>query len=50
MLPHYYFSKEWDRLHKEWMSRKITAIALMKEVGMKKTTFYNKVKAYEARK
>jgi DNA invertase Pin-like site-specific DNA recombinase len=44
------FPEEWDRLYKEWTSGKITAVAFMKEVGMKKATFYNKVKAYEARK
>jgi len=42
--------KEWDKLYKEWTARKITAVAFMNEVGMKKATFYNKVKAYEARK
>ncbi|MGI8382537.1 recombinase family protein [Priestia megaterium] len=44
------FPKEWDRLYKDWTSGKITAVAFMKEAGMKKATFYNKVKAYEARK
>lgn len=44
------FPKEWDRLYKEWKSGTITAVAFMKAVGMKKATFYNKVKAYEARK
>lgn len=42
--------REWDRLYKEWTAGKITAVAFMDEVGMKKATFYNKVKAYEARK
>ncbi|GAB1768584.1 recombinase family protein [Priestia megaterium] len=44
------FPKEWDRLYKEWKSGKITAVAFMKEIDMKKATFYNKVKAYEERK
>lgn len=44
------FPIEWDKLYKEWRSGKITAVAFMNEVGMKKATFYNKVKAYEARK
>ncbi|MED4050747.1 recombinase family protein [Priestia megaterium] len=44
------FPKEWDTLYKEWKSGRITAVAFMKEIGMKKATFYNKVKAYEARK
>lgn len=38
---------EWDKLYKEWKTKKITAVAFMKEVGMKKATFYNKVKEYE---
>ncbi|MED3977280.1 recombinase family protein [Priestia megaterium] len=42
--------KGWDRLYKEWTAGKITAVAFINEVGMKKATFYNKVKAYEARK
>ncbi|SUV04278.1 resolvase/recombinase [Priestia megaterium] len=44
------FPKEWDRLYKEWQSGTITAVAFMKEVGMKKATFYNKIRAYEANK
>ncbi|GAB1779136.1 MULTISPECIES: recombinase family protein [Priestia] len=44
------FPKEWDRLYKEWQSGKITAVDFMKEVGMKKATFYNKVKLYETKK
>jgi DNA invertase Pin-like site-specific DNA recombinase len=44
------FPRDWDRLYKEWKSGKITAVAFMKEIGMKKATFYNKVKAYEASK
>lgn len=43
------FPKRWDRLYKDWKSEKITAVAFMNEVGMKKATFYNKVKAYKAR-
>src|SRR6478735_12234273 len=44
------FPKEWDRLYKEWTSGTITAVAFMKEMGMKKATFYNKVRAYEEKK
>ncbi|MCM3477276.1 recombinase family protein [Caldibacillus thermoamylovorans] len=39
----------WEKLYKEWKAGKITAVAFMNEVGMKKGTFYNKVKEYEAR-
>ncbi|PFB15493.1 resolvase [Bacillus cereus] len=40
--------EEWDKLYKEWKDGKITAVAFMKEVDMKKATFYKKVKEYEA--
>lgn len=39
---------EWDGLYKEWKAKKITAVKFMEEIGMKKATFYNKVKEYEA--
>lgn len=40
--------EEWDKLYKDWKAGKITAVAFMKEVDMKKATFYKKVKEYEA--
>lgn len=40
--------EEWDKLYKKWKDGKITAVAFMKEVDMKKATFYKKVKEYEA--
>lgn len=40
--------KEWNKLYKEWKAGKITAVAFMKDVEMKKATFYKKVKEYEA--
>ena len=39
-----------DTLYKEQTAGKITAVSFMEEVGMKKAIFYNKVKAYGARK
>lgn len=39
---------EWDRLYKEWKAKKITAVAFMDTIGMKKATFYKKVKEYES--
>lgn len=39
--------EEWNKLYKEWKAGKITAVAFMKEVDMKKATFYKKVKEYE---
>ncbi|MBD7971386.1 recombinase family protein [Paenibacillus gallinarum] len=40
--------KEWDTLYKEWKSGRITAVAFMDAINMKKATFYKKVKEYEA--
>jgi len=40
--------KEWDKLYKEWKQGKIKAVEFMELVGMKKPTFYKKVKEYEA--
>lgn len=40
--------KEWDKLYKEWKDGKITAVKFMDTIGMKKATFYKKVKEYEA--
>ncbi|HFU7084440.1 TPA: recombinase family protein [Bacillus cereus] len=40
--------EEWDKLYKEWKAGKITAVAFMDAIGMKKATFYKKVKEYEA--
>lgn len=39
--------KEWSKLYKEWKVGKITAVAFMDTIGMKKATFYKKVKEYE---
>lgn len=40
--------KEWNKLYKEWKAGQITAVAFMDAIGMKKATFYKKVKEYEA--
>lgn len=40
--------EEWDNLYKEWKAGQITAVAFMDAIGMKKATFYKKVKEYEA--
>ncbi|CJV59293.1 recombinase family protein [Bacillus cereus] len=40
--------EEWDKLYKDWKAGKITAVAFMDAIGMKKATFYKKVKEYEA--
>ncbi|WP_077303995.1 recombinase family protein [Terribacillus halophilus] len=39
---------EWGKLYKEWKAGSITAVAFMDKIGMKKATFYKKVKEYEA--
>lgn len=39
--------KEWDKLYKQWKNGEITAVAFMNNTGMKKATFYKKVKEYE---
>ena len=40
--------REWDKLYKERKAGKITAVAFMDAIEMKKATFYKKVKEYEA--
>lgn len=40
----------WNKLYAEWKAKRITAVQFMNEIGMKKGTFYNKVKEYEAEK
>ncbi|TDY53734.1 recombinase family protein [Bacillus subtilis] len=40
--------KEWTKLYKQWKAGKITAVAFMDAIEMKKATFYKKVKEYEA--
>ncbi|WIG44610.1 recombinase family protein [Bacillus toyonensis] len=39
---------EWDKLYKKWKDGEITATAFMYVIGMKKATFYKKVKEYQA--
>lgn len=41
---------EWSKLYKEWKAKRITAVAFMDAIGMKKATFYKKVKEYEGAK
>lgn len=35
-------------VYKRWQAKEITAVEAMKEAGLKKNTFYNRVKEYEA--
>ncbi|MFJ8244757.1 recombinase family protein [Peribacillus asahii] len=43
-LPH-----NWENLYKRWKDGEIKAVDFMREVDMKKATFYKKVKEYELR-
>lgn len=38
---------DWEMFYKDWKDGKITAVYFMKLIGMKKATFYKKVKEYE---
>lgn len=38
---------EWEKLYKQWKNGDIMAVEFMDIVGMKKATFYKKVKEYE---
>jgi len=40
--------KDFTSIVKDWQAGKITAVEAMKKAGMKKATFYRKVKALEA--
>jgi DNA invertase Pin-like site-specific DNA recombinase len=39
---------QWTKLYKKWKAGKIKAVEFMDAIGMKKATFYKKVKEYEA--
>lgn len=39
--------KQFNQLYPTWKKGKITAVAMMQEMGLKRNTFYNKVKLYE---
>ncbi|MFE6170189.1 recombinase family protein [Viridibacillus arvi] len=41
--------KQFNQLYPRWKNGELTAVALMKEMGLKRNTFYNKVKLYEQR-
>lgn len=46
--PSVQLPEAWGKLYADWKAGKITAVSFMSEVGMKKGTFYNKIKKYEA--
>lgn len=41
------FPENWENIYNEWKSGSITAVQAMKNIGLKKTTFYKLVKEYE---
>jgi DNA invertase Pin-like site-specific DNA recombinase len=41
------FPENWENIYNEWKSGSITAVQAMKNIGLKKTTFYKLVKNYE---
>lgn len=48
--PSAQFPDNWKEVYETWKTGSITAVKAMKLVGMKKATFYNMVKRYEAKK
>ena len=40
--------KDWNRYYSAWKSGEIKSVEFMESVGMKKATFYNKLKEYES--
>lgn len=41
------FPENWENIYNEWKSGSITAVQAMKNIGLKKTTFYKLVNEYE---
>ncbi|SFD61014.1 recombinase family protein [Bacillus sp. UNCCL81] len=48
--PTIQLSNEFENVYERWKSKEITGVAAMKELGMKKTTFYKFVREYEKTK
>ena len=48
--PSAQFPDNWKEVYETWKTGSITAVKAMELVGMKKATFYNMVKRYEAKK
>lgn len=42
------FPPNWDLVYLKWANGEITAVAAMKELGLKKSTFYKLVSIWEA--
>lgn len=39
--------EEWDEVYRKWRRGEVTAVSAMKELGLKRSTFYKLVKEYE---
>lgn len=46
--PEAEYPAEWETIYKAWKAREITAVQAMNRLSLKKSTFYNLVKRYEA--
>lgn len=44
------FPKEWDDVYSQWKNGAITGVQAMRELSLKKNSFYNLVKRYEAKR
>ena len=42
------YPQNWKEIYTDWRAKKITAVEAMKQTGLKKNTFYNLAKKYEA--
>ena len=46
--PEAEYPAEWETIYKTWKAGEITAVQAMERLSLKKSTFYNLVKRYEA--
>ena len=44
------YPNSWKEVYEQWKQKEITGVQAMKELGLKKTTFYKLVKQYEGKK
>lgn len=46
--PRAEFPEQWETYYEKWRKGEMTAVSVMKELGLKKTTFYKLVKLYDS--
>ena len=46
--PEAEYPAEWETVYRAWKAKEITAVQAMEKLALKKSTFYNLVKRYEA--